>query len=85
MGNCSDSFQIKIIGEDLFYTNLIIRLVVVGIGLALTLGMFDELNENKLTVVMLGIVVMLFGIYRIIILYSKRNRYNLEKNENLGE
>jgi len=44
-------------------------------------GAFGELNGNESLMMTMGIVVLLFGIYRLIILFSKRNSYNFENNE----
>ncbi len=61
--------------------NYIIKLSIVVLGLLFLFGIFNldklDLNANK----MMGIVFILFGLYRLSMLYIKEKREELNSNE----
>lgn len=63
----------------MFYLNLLIRGGITIFGLLLVLGQFS-LGKGENIDLSFGIVITLFGIYRLVLLITKRSEYHGKSN-----
>jgi len=62
-----------------------IRVLIILLGVVMVSGMLSNPNWDSTFIMIMGIVFILFGTYRIIIYYSQVKRYNFESEEEEDE
>ncbi len=65
--------------------NYIIRALVIAVGIVLVSGVLTPPGGDNTMFTIMGIVVILFGIYRILTYYSGLKRYNFELKRSENE
>lgn len=58
--------------------NYVVRSLVIVVGIALVSGLLSPPNEDNTMFAIMGIVIILFGIYRVVSYYNGLKRYNFE-------
>lgn len=61
--------------------NYLIRALIILIGVFLVSGLLSNPSWDSTFLRIMGIVFILFGLYRIIIYYSQVKRYNFDSDE----
>jgi len=61
--------------------NYSIRVLIIILGVIMVSGILSNPNWDPSFVRIMGIVFILFGVYRIIIYYSQVKRYNFSSEE----
>lgn len=61
--------------------NYSIRLLIIIIGVLLVSGLLSNPTWDSSFLRIMGIIFILFGVYRIVIYYSQVKRYNFDSKE----
>ena len=65
----------------LFIINLVVRVIVILVGLIVIFDLLKIPNLDAQARIIMGLVITLFGTYRLSIFYMQNKRYNFSDDE----